>query len=282
MNLDKNRMTGIPGKKRWLQISLRTLLLALTCAAIVVAWFAHYARERRTAFAAIRQAGGAIEMGVGEPSRLEAWFGPELFGRLNKVDLRKGKADNALLTHIGVLKELRRLDLSNADIDDEGLRRIAHLPLRELWLQETHITDASAATLSRIRTLDFLALNATTLSDDFLERLESLPALENLGLRGTHVTSAGMTFLSRHPKLKRLDVYSTQVDDAGVRRLVDCQSLTDIGLSMTRITNDVFQYLDMLPNLTEADLTANRPITTEAVLAFEKTHPKCDIEWYGK
>ena len=61
-------------------------------------------------------------MGIREPSRLEEWFGAELFGSVNKIDLRKGKADNELLTHIGVLKELRRLDLSNADIDDRGLR----------------------------------------------------------------------------------------------------------------------------------------------------------------
>jgi len=221
-------------------------------------------------------------MGIREPSRLEDWFESELFGIVNKVDLRKGKADNALLAHIGVLKELRRLDLSNADIDDEGLRLIMHLPLRELWLQGTNITDASAATLSNILSLDFLQLNATSLSDTFLEQLEPLPELKDLGLRGTHVTGVGMKNLSRHPKLKKLDVYSTEVDDSGVGHLVECQSLTDIGLSMTKITNDVFGHFDKMPNLTGADLTANRPVTTEAVLAFEKSHPKCDIEWYRK
>jgi hypothetical protein len=51
---------------------------------------------------------------------------------------------------------------------------------------------------------------------------------------------------------------------------------------MTKITDAVFHHLDKLPNLTDADLSANRPVTTEAVLTFEKSHPKCDIEWYGK
>ena len=51
---------------------------------------------------------------------------------------------------------------------------------------------------------------------------------------------------------------------------------------MTKVTNDVFEHLDKLPNLTNSDLSANRPVTTEAVLAFEKAHPGCDIEWYGK
>ena len=91
-----------------------------------------------------------------------------------------------------------------------------------------------------------------------------------------------MKFLPRHAKLKKLDVYSTEVDDSGVGNLVECQSLTNLGLSMTKVTNQVFEHLGMLPNLQGADLSANRPITTKAVLAFEKTHPQCDIEWYGK
>ena len=256
--------------------------MLITCIAVGGAWFANYSQQRKAAFAAIRQAGGEIRMGIQKPSRLEEWFGPELFGVVNKVDLRNGQADNELLAHLGVLSELRRLDLSIADIDDEGLRQIGHLPLQELWLQETNITDASAETLSHVKTLNFLQLNATDVSDEFLAQLDSLPELENLGLRGTQVTGAGMQHLARHPKLEELDVYHTAVDDAGVAHLVRCQSLTDLGLSMTSVTDQVFEYLDKLSNLTNVDLSANRPVTTEAVLEFEKSHPKCDIEWYRK
>ncbi len=269
-------------KHRWFRISLRTFLVVLVIVAIAIAWFAHYARQRTAALAAIRQAGGDIRMYAGKPSLLEEWFGAELFGRVDEVDLREGKVDNGLLIHIGVLKELRRLDLSNADIDDAGVRHIAHLPLQELWLQSTDITDASAATLSKIKSLYFLQLNATSLSDAFLENLQPLPELKDLGMRGTLVTNAGMKYLSRHSNLEQLDVYSTEIDDSGVERLVDCQSLTYLGLSMTNVTDRVFQHLTKLPNLTDADLTANDPVTTEAVLAFEKAHPKCDIEWYRK
>jgi hypothetical protein len=270
------------GKNRSFRYSLRAFLVVLTVVGVTIGWFGRYAQLRRAAFDAVRKAGGNIQMGIGETSRLEGLFGSEVFGSVNKVDLRKGKADNELVRHICVLKELRRLDLSGADVDDEGLRKIAHLPLRELWLQEAKITDASAATVSQMKTLDFLQLNGTLLSDEFLKRLEPLPELENLGLRGTHVTADGMKYLSRHPQLKKLDLYHTEVDDSGVKHLVACQSLADLGLSMTKVTSDVFESLDKLANLTDVDLSANRLITTEAVLAFEKTHPKCDIEWYGK
>ena len=42
----------------------------------------------------------------------------------------------------------------------------------------------------------------------------------------------------------------------------------------------VFEHLDKFPKLTKADLSGNRPVTTEAVKKFENDHPKCDIEWY--
>jgi len=275
-------VAALPDKKRRLRISLRGLLIAFTCAAIAVAFVARWAQQRQAALAAIRKAGGVVRMGVGEPSLLERWFGSDLFGHVVDVDLRKGHADNALLAQVGVIKELRELDLSNAKIDDAGLRKISHLPLRQLWLQSTDITDASAATISQIKSLDFLQLNATNVSDKFLEQLESLPELDNLGLRGTEVTSAGMRFLERHPKLQSLDVYSTAVGDAGVEALVACPSLTDLGLSMTKVSANVFEILAKLPNLGAVDLNGNGPITTEAVKAFERDHPQCDIEWYAK
>jgi hypothetical protein len=275
-------VTAIQNKKRLLRVSLRTFLALFTCVAFGIAWFANYAQKRKTAFAAVREAGGDIQMGIRESTRLEKWFGPEVFGVVIKIDLRDGAADNELLRHIANVKELRRLDLSNADIDDDGLRLIKHLPLKELWLQETKITNSAAETISRMKTLDFLQLNATSVSDAFFEQLQAMPDLEDLGLRGTQVTSAGMTYLSRHPQLKTLDLYSTEVDDGGVGFLVDCQSLQNLGLSMTGITDAVFEHLNNLPNLTDADLSGNRSVTTAAVLAFEKSHAKCDIEWYRK
>lgn len=269
-------------KRSWLRISLRAFLLILTAAAVGIAIFANYANRRNAALAAIREAGGEVRFGIGTPSKLEEWFGEDLFGTVNKIDMREGQADNELMVKIGQIKEVGRLDLSSADIDDEGLKSIAHLPLSELWLQDTKITDASAATLSGMPTLRFLALNATSLSDQFLADLQPLPRLDDLGLRGTEVTGAGMKHLSRHAKLRKFDVYRTEVDDQGVSDLVGCQSLNRLGLSMTKVTDQVFEHLAKMPNLQDVDLSANRPVTTKAVLEFEKAYPKCDIEWYRK
>jgi hypothetical protein len=270
-----------PSKWRF-RFTIRALLVALTASAVGVGWFAHYVQERRAAFSAIKEAGGKFRMLVGgEPTWLEKWFGPEAFGPVYAVDMRHGRADNELLAHIGVLTQVTDLDLSDADVDDEGLKQIARLPLRRLWLQDTAISDASAATLSGMKQLRFLQLNATELTDEFLAHLEPLPQLDNLGLRGTKVTTAGMQHLARHPQLATLDIYSTVVDDDGVRQLVECRLLRNLGLSMTKVTDDVFQHLDRKPKLITVDLNGLRSITTEAVRAFEKSHPKFEFEWNG-
>jgi transposase len=118
--------------------------------------------------------------------------------------------------------------------------------------------------------------------EPLLGRIESDPVLPALAkeLFGDLAREFGspQVFMDINGSIPR----GAKFDDTIRAALADCNALTDVGLSMTKITNDVFEYLDMLPNLTEADLSANRPITTEAVLAFEKAHPQCDIEWYGE
>jgi hypothetical protein len=275
-------VTATTAHKRWLRVSLRSLLIAFTLFAVAVAWVSHAAHRRKAALAAVRKAGADVNFMTREPSWLDRLVGPELLTNVYEIDLRDCKVDVELIAHLAAIEELRVLDLSSADVGDAELRQLAHLPLATLWLQSTRVTDDAAPILSRMERLTFLQLNATDVSDEFLERLESLPRLDNLGLRGTNVTSRGMEFLQRHPLLSEVDVYHTEVGDQGVEHLTHCLSLTSLGLSMTNVTNDVFQHLDKLPNLVDADLSANRGVTTAAVLEFEKSHPKCDIEWYAK
>src|SRR5205809_744530 len=112
-------MTAAMGQRRWFRASLRTLLVAFTCVAIGVGLLVRYAQQRRAAFAAIRKAGGTILVA---PTDAPSWMrgiGIELIGTVNRIDLRKGRVDNDLMAHIGRLGEVRRLDLSNANIDDE-------------------------------------------------------------------------------------------------------------------------------------------------------------------
>lgn len=266
--------------KRWLKVSLRSLLLAITAVSVALAWYAHGTRQRRAAIAAIEAAGGKVRMAPGSSSWINDWFASDFRGRVDSVDLKEANVTDELLAHLAVLSELQALDLSSTTVDDDGLTKIVHLPLRELWLQSTRITDASAPALSQMTNLDFLQLNATGLTDAFLRDLAALPHLRNLGLRGARVTDQGLVYLPQHPQLVDLDLYQTTVTDAGVETLVKCQQLEDLGLSMTKVTSDVFQYLAQMPHLTDVDLSANN-VTTEQVLEFEQAHPKCDIEWYG-
>lgn len=261
--------------KRCRFFALPVLVCLCTSAAQSFADDPNSRQARDAAVEAIREVGGIIRMHPAEPSKSETY-------RVINVDLRKAKVGNEILKHVVVLKELTALDLSFSQVDDKGVEMISHLPLREFWLQSTKITDASAKILSEMKSLDFLQLNATSVSDRFLKDLKPLSKLKDLGLRGTKVTGEGMRHLLKHKKLAELDVYMTTVDDFGVEALIECESLKFLGISATKVTNVVFLHLAEFPNLRDVDLNGNRLVTTEAVKQFETAHPNCDIEWNGK
>jgi len=145
-------MTPVCTIRHWIAVSLLALTVPIFTASVTCAEKLGDAGKRKAAIDAILQAGGDITMAVQLPTMNYLERIP-----ISEVNLRKATVDNSLLIQVGNLKEVQRLDLSNANIDDDGLRQIAHLQLRELWLQDTKLTDASAVTLSGIKTLNFLA-----------------------------------------------------------------------------------------------------------------------------
>ena len=67
--------------------------------------------------------------------------------------------------------KLEQLNLDYTTINDDTLKAIASLPLRELRLDSTNLTDASVETLARIQTLKLLNLYHTVISEDAHARL---------------------------------------------------------------------------------------------------------------
>jgi Leucine-rich repeat (LRR) protein len=270
-----NEMAETSRRRRWYQISLRALLVTFTLAALAIGMFVRHVNRRQAAIDAIKSAGGLVE-GAPPQGFLQRCF--EVLAPVSSVELDKGRANNALLGHVAALGDIPSLVVLGGNVDDEGVRLIARMPIQSLCLQSTKISDQSAALLSEMKTLTYLDLNNTNLSDQFLEQLESLPKLRYLGLRESKVTDVGMKYLSRYPQLRRLDVYYTDVGDEGVESLAACQLLEDLGLSITKVTEGIFEQLDRLPNLQSVELCGNS-LEKSSVVAFEHAHPSCDIDY---
>lgn len=258
-------------------VSIRSMFVATLLVAIGVGWVTNYYRNRISALYAIERAGGKIQASSNESALLKSLLGTAGSANIDCINLRDCKVDEELLRHVAVIGELNRLWLP-IGIDDDGIRQISHLQLQELNLPATRITDKSAITLSKIKSLNQLDLGFTSISDDFLEKLEALPNLQSLVLRDTRVTSAGMEYLSRHPKLATLDLRRTEVDDSGVQVLISLPTLANLSLSLSKATNHSFEHLNKFPKLKRLGQTANGLVTTEAIKSFVESHPNCVVE----
>ncbi len=107
------------------------------------------------------------------------------------------------------------------------------------------LTDATAASVARLRSLRTLDLTGAALTDAGLRQLASLHRLKRLSIFETHVTDAGVAYLCVLP-LEDLNLGDNRgVSDACVSRLSQMISLTQLDLTSTSITVEGLKRLRM-------------------------------------
>ena len=104
---------------------------------------------------------------------------------------------------IGVLRDLRILDLDGTGITDRALDVLADLPrLTDLRVSDTSVTDVGLALIARLPSLHSLSVAGTEVTDDGLRALAGHARLGILNLRGTRVRGAGLLHLASCPRLR--------------------------------------------------------------------------------
>lgn len=116
------------------------------------------------------------------------------------------------------------------------------------------MTDAQAAHVGKLATVEELAINGTALSDDgFKEfaKLKNLKALTiwHLGWQNKALTGTGFAALAGCPKLEQFNFSGSTVGDDGLKALAKVPTLTDVVCYHTRITDAGLQHLKALPKL---------------------------------
>lgn len=175
----------------------------------------------------------------------------------------------------GVLRgclALRRLRLCDTATNNAGVERLRGLPLNELDLSFSGITDAALLALSP--TLTSLRLDTRGVTDAGLRHLAHLSSLRRLDLFGARVGDAGMALLvSLKHTLRALDVCSGGVSDAGVVHVAKLTLLETLNLSQNwRITDASIAPLCSLPHVQSLGLSGTR-VTGAGVLLLESLAP---------
>ena len=237
-------------KRRFLQFSLRAVLVLITIFAMWLGYVCKLARDQKTAVDRVYELRGWVyyehEYHKGRhvkgakppgPTWLRKIIGNEFFQDVTRVGLSKTDVTDADLRLVGRLTSLHSLDLSETVISDAGLVHIADLrELSELSLANTKVTGSGLQYLQNLRNLNSLNLPYTRVDDDRLKHLTVLPKLGDLSIGGTSVTSEGIKHLESLRALQSLSLQDTNVDDLAIPALTRMKGLTLLVLDSTQIS----------------------------------------------
>ncbi|MEX2118862.1 MAG: hypothetical protein WD847_04565 [Pirellulales bacterium] len=265
-------------RRRWLQFSLRWLLVIVTVSGIGLGLVVSRVERQRQAVAAIRGAGGVVFYDFEDPTSpvpavrgelpgpdwLCRLLGVDYFAEVTKATLPG--ATDATVAHLSGLTSLKELSLYSTQVSDAGLAHLSQLTsLQGLRLGGTQVRDAGLAHLSRSTSLQRLSLNGTQVTDGGLVHLSGLTSLQGLNLQGTQVGDAGVAHLSGLTSLQALNLRGTQVTDMGLAHLRGLTSLQSLFLSGTQVTDAGLAHLSSLTSLQGVELS--RTQVTDAGLA---------------
>lgn len=164
--------------------------------------------------------------------------------------------------------------VSCAAARDEDLEEIGRLrSLKLLGLSgASEVTDQGLQHLGRLHALEELYLADTPIGDRGLAALPGLGNLQLLALDSTAVTDQGMRSI-RHLRLSNLSLRGVPITDKGTAQLAGHRYLQDLDLAGTNITPASLEELARLPRLVSLTLPAGREIAETELEEFRKQRP---------
>ncbi len=105
-------------------------------------------------------------------------------------------------------KNIKRLQLDRAELDDKGLAMLATLPnLESLVASHTQITGKTLSSLSATKKLSRLDIGSNELKAETLPALSGLKNLQDLSIGRCHLRNPHLAFLPQLTKLQYLELF---------------------------------------------------------------------------
>jgi len=209
-------------KKRFLQISLRAALIAVTLLAAGLAYYTNVVRHQAALAASLRADGFMLTYEQSAPPWVVSWVGEDAAGKIT------GVAHSGLVT-----------------LDAERLQSLADLgTVRRLSAPNTMSDDSTFRAIGSIVTLRQLVLSTPPFPNGQLKHFRNLDQLEVLYITQP-IGDAGIAALCELKSLKRLSISFEGLTQNGIQQLAALEHLQWLkirgGLSVTRQTREALQ-----------------------------------------
>jgi hypothetical protein len=200
--------------------------------------------------------------------------------RSNFLDLvtalyRGEKTDGLLAMKTGQslekLDEQYRAFLNVNDLDLAGTP--APERMQNLSLCRSEVTDAGLARLAGCKSLGWIDLSFTIVSDDGLKHLAANSGLKQLFLEGTKVTAASLPAITSFKRLEQLDLSQLPIRDDDLAALTPLKSLKTLYLTGCPVTDAGLEHLRGLKQLEELD-TGGTQVTADGRKKLRVAIPK--------
>jgi len=184
----------------------------------------------------------------------------EHFPSITSLDLADTHVTDAVLIHLRNSRNIQYLFLFRTQVTGTGFAHLAEDPggggrpsqddpagtaidgVKQgpaLWLilDNAPVTDEGLEHIGKMHAVEVLHLRDTKVTDAGLAHLGKLKALRRLNLRGTQVTGRGLQHLKELANLEFLGLDATPTDDAGLAHLGKLSSLVYVSLEDTEISD---------------------------------------------
>lgn len=258
--------------RRWLQVRLRTLLLAITLLSLWLGVQANRARTQREAVATILEQGGQVyyrhqrnakgsKDGAAPPhgpAWLRRWLGDEYFQTPCEVHIASCLDTDACVAaaaRLAVLEELTIDSMAIEDRDSGGYYQgWSDKPCR---VHGNPLTDQGMESIARLTRLTRLTIGGAAITDEGLRHLAHLPRLQKLLIVRTPITGSGLSHLACLDRLQELDLRGTRLNNRGLETLSGVTQLRVLGLDRSWISDDGLRHLSGLTTLEYLGLGEN-------------------------
>jgi hypothetical protein len=119
-------------------------------------------------------------------------------------------------------------------------------------------------------------LGGTSLSDDALAQVKTLPKVVQLDLKDTQITDAGLAHLAGIATLNKLHLEKTKITDAGLEHLKDLGNLEYLNIYGTAVTDAGLAHLGGLMNLKKLYVWQTQ-VTDEGIAKLKEALPDVTV-----